>query len=544
MVVRASKFRHVHGSAGKDRYDNINSTPSSADSNIVAGNTRFFALPWNAGGGPFVVHNLANLGRLETIPHMFNGHSSNIQDLDFSPFDDCVIASASEDASLKVWNFSPFVDDQGLNLTANVPDSATVTLTGHTKKVTLARWNPVASDVLLSVSYDSTVRVWDVTQAKEASCIDGHGDTIQHVAWSYNGSVYATTCRDKQVRLCDPRQNKIATQFAGHEGSKGARVTFLGNRQEFATVGFSRQSDRQLWFWDPRDTSKPVHEITIDQASGAILPFFDVDTSLLYLGGKGDCNIRYYEVVDGPVMAHYIDQFSAKEPQRGCCLLPKMACDFGSAEVARVLRLGNGYVEPVSFVVPRKSDAFADDLYPPTFAGKPSLSASEWTSGKDADPLVVELGPGGATGHAAPPKPAAATENALAKSAPAPAPATPKENNAPAPAPAPAPASPAKAPPSPTHAAPPAAPASPKPPATAAPATPGGSGTAATRAGSSSVPGSAATFMVSAVDASGIRMTGTLSVAIPSADERVAALQARVLELEEENAKLRAQLGK
>ena len=58
------------------------------------------------------------------------------------------------------------------------------------------------------------------------------------------------------------------------------------------------------------------------------------------------------------------------------------------------------------------------------------------------------------------------------------------------------------------------------------------------------MPGSAATFMVSAVDASGIRMTGTLSVAIPSADERVAALQARVLELEEENAKLRAQLGK
>lgn len=66
-------------SAGKDRYDNINATPSSADSNIVAGNTRFLALPWNAGGGPFVVHNLANLGRLETIPHMFNGHSSNVQ---------------------------------------------------------------------------------------------------------------------------------------------------------------------------------------------------------------------------------------------------------------------------------------------------------------------------------------------------------------------------------------------------------------------------------------------------------------------------------
>lgn len=308
-----------------------------------------------------MVHNLSNLGRFETIPHLFNGHSSNVQvtepsspvapeldwhgarrpcvelrtvplyatkgtqeeeewegafailrifreavvgieplfshahsflakctprptflpppefltscdlaprhlqDLDFSPFDDCVIASASEDASLKVWNFSSFVDDSGITLSSNVPDSSSVTLSGHTKKVTLARWNPVASDVLLSVSYDSTVRVWDVTKAKEANVVEGHGDIVQHVAWSYNGSTFITTCKDKQVRVCDPRQNKIASQFAGHEGSKGARVTFLGTRPEFATIGFSRQSDRQLWFWDPRDTSKPVHEITIDQ---------------------------------------------------------------------------------------------------------------------------------------------------------------------------------------------------------------------------------------------------------------------------------------
>ncbi|CAN0431849.1 unnamed protein product, partial [Ectocarpus sp. 13 AM-2016] len=30
--------------------------------------------------------------------------------------------------------------------------------------------------------------------------------------------------------------------------------------------------------------------------SGVILPFYDDESSLLYLAGKGDGNIRYYEV--------------------------------------------------------------------------------------------------------------------------------------------------------------------------------------------------------------------------------------------------------
>ena len=34
-----------------------------------------------------------------------------------------------------------------------------------------------------------------------------------------------------------------------------------------------------------------------EQASGTILPFYDPDTHILFLAGKGDGNIRYYEVI-------------------------------------------------------------------------------------------------------------------------------------------------------------------------------------------------------------------------------------------------------
>eukprot|EP00961_Rhodomonas_salina_P015609 209477-Rhodomonas_salina.1 len=53
----------------------------------------------------------------------------------------------------------------------------------------------------------------------------------------------------------------------------------------FCTIGFSKQSERQIFFWDERDTSKSLSEVQIDIASGTLLPFFDSDTSLLYLAG-------------------------------------------------------------------------------------------------------------------------------------------------------------------------------------------------------------------------------------------------------------------
>jgi len=124
------------------------------------------------------------------------------------------------------------------------------------------------------------------------------------------------------------------------------------------------------------------------------MPFFDIDNNILYLGGKGDGNIRYYEVVDEAPYIHYLTEFKTNTPQRGLCLVPKRALSVSECEIARILKLGVKTIEPISFQVPRKSDVFQDDLYPDCFSGDPSLSASEWIGGKDADPKTVSLSVG------------------------------------------------------------------------------------------------------------------------------------------------------
>ena len=40
---------------------------------------------------------------------------------------------------------------------------------------------------------------------------------------------------------------------------------------------------------------------------------------------------------------------------------------------------------------PSQSVQFQKDLYPPTCAGEPSLTASEWMAGQDCEPVMVEF---------------------------------------------------------------------------------------------------------------------------------------------------------
>lgn len=84
------------------------------------------------------------------------------------------------------------------------------------------------------------------------------------------------------------------------------------------------------------------------------MPFFDKDTNVLFLAGKGDGNIRYYEVVDEAPYIYFLSEFKSKDPQRGMCMLPKRAVNVSDCEIVRLCKLGNKLMEPVSFQVPRK----------------------------------------------------------------------------------------------------------------------------------------------------------------------------------------------
>jgi len=80
-------------------------------------------------------------------------------------------------------------------------------------------------------------------------------------------------------------------------------------------VGFGQTSERQYYIFDPKNLSAPlVGPVNIDNSAGMIMPFYDEDSELLFLAGKGDGNIRYYEVepdTPGKPEVHFVSQYSS-----------------------------------------------------------------------------------------------------------------------------------------------------------------------------------------------------------------------------------------
>uniref|UniRef100_A0A1A9WI33 Coronin-6 n=1 Tax=Glossina brevipalpis TaxID=37001 RepID=A0A1A9WI33_9MUSC len=132
--------------------------------------------------------------------------------------------------------------------------------------------------------------------------------------------------------------------------------------------------------------------VELDTSNGVMFPLYDPDTNLIYLCGKGDSVIRYFEVTPEPPFVHYINTFQTPDPQRGIGIMPKRGCDVTTCEIAKFYRLNNnGLCQVISMTVPRKSDLFQEDLYPDTLAEDAAVTAEEWITGTDADPITFSL---------------------------------------------------------------------------------------------------------------------------------------------------------
>lgn len=130
-----------------------------------------------------------------------------------------------------------------------------VVLEGHSKRVGIISWHPTARNVLLSAGkiaclhircfvlnnsgrtnephrnhnhlplvawmcrelltftfsgVDNQIIIWNVgTGQAMISLEDMHPDVIYSAAWNRNGSLICTSCKDKAIRVIDPRKEMI-----------------------------------------------------------------------------------------------------------------------------------------------------------------------------------------------------------------------------------------------------------------------------------------------------------------------------------------------
>ncbi|XP_004208361.2 coronin-6 isoform X1 [Hydra vulgaris] len=392
-IVRNSKYRHVFGKAGKKEecYEGFNPTNSASDGNFIAANEKFIACCITVGGGgAFIVIPIEKTGRLEPDFPKVSAHKEFVLDLQFNPFNDNMLASCSEDGTIKLWD----IPDNGF--VTNIDDSkALLTLEYHERKCCQLAWHPIASNVLLSVSQEPKVCIWNLEEGVAEVEITSHPQLIYSASWSCKGDKIVTSCKDKKFRIFDARSGDCLVEGGGHEGSKPSRVIFTFDDTLLFSTGFSKMSERQYACWEISGSSiNNLDQVDLDTANNVLIPTYDADTQVVFLSAKGDSNIRYYELVNEKPYFYYIDTYTTNAPQRGLGAIPKRNVNVNICEIARFYKLHSvktGYIEPTSFCVPRKSELFQSDLYPDCVSVEPALEAGEWFEGKDAEPRRLDM---------------------------------------------------------------------------------------------------------------------------------------------------------
>ncbi|XP_061604705.1 coronin-7-like isoform X1 [Phyllopteryx taeniolatus] len=394
----SSKFRHIQGVVlHRDTHiTNVRdlnlTTPGECDGFCV--NRRHAAVPLAISGGQIAVFQRSRPGKLPdaALPTLQN--SVSVADLRWDPFDTCRLAVAGEDAKIRVWR----VPEDGLKETLTEPE---LILQGHTEKIYSITFHPLASDLLASSSYDLTVRLWNLEDGEQVQLLTGHQDQVFAMAWSPDGKLLATVCKDGKIRVYDPRKSAAPVQEGpGPDGHRGARVVWVCDSEYLLVSGFDSRSERGLYLYSAVSLSSGVvASVSVDVSPSTLIPFYDPDTGVVLLTGKGDTRVHIYEIV--PEEPYFVEcsSFNSPEPHKGLAFLPKSECNVREVEIAAALMLTKTTVEPVVFKVPRvKKEFFQDDLYPDTWAcWEPALSASAWLDNADGQHRKISLRPGDMT---------------------------------------------------------------------------------------------------------------------------------------------------
>ncbi|KAG8039903.1 hypothetical protein G9C98_000632 [Cotesia typhae] len=354
--------------------------------NNIAASAAFMAFNVDHNGSSLAVLPLEDCGRKSKTMPLLHAHADTVTDIDFSPFHDGLLATGSQDCLVKLWH----IPEAGLEESLCNPEC---TFSHRQRRVEVVRWHPTAEHLLTTVSY-TNLSLWDVISQQELFSNNEHADVIQSLSWKYDGSLLATSCKDKQVRIIDPRASKSIVQMSSsHQSIKDSRIVWLGNGDRLLTTGFDAARLRQVFIRDLRNLNDPVKTLELDCSTGILMPLFDPDTNMLFLAGKGDTTIMYLEVTDkDPFLVEGIRH--SGEQTKGVCLVPKRALNVMQAEVNRVLQLTSNMVIPIMYQVPRKTYRdFHGDIYPDTAGCMAQNTAEAWIKGHNAPVPKISLDP-------------------------------------------------------------------------------------------------------------------------------------------------------
>ncbi|KAJ5640336.1 uncharacterized protein N7484_008198 [Penicillium longicatenatum] len=163
-------------------------------------------------------------------------------------------------------------------------------LEGHGDSVNSIAWSQDGRR-LASGSDDNTVRIWDPATGQCASILEGHGDSVNSIAWSQDGRRLASGSDDNTVRIWDPATGQCVSTLGGHSESV-LSITWSQDGSRLA----SGSGDNTVRIWDPA-TGQCASSLE-GHGNSVLSITWSQDGSRL-ASGSGDNTVRIWDPATG-----------------------------------------------------------------------------------------------------------------------------------------------------------------------------------------------------------------------------------------------------